>query len=191
MSNIICKPQGVQLTKKDAAFEMIFEEPYYIGLAYTDGKQIQIKKFKNNEIEAGWQELEKLTDYPLITFFEDQRVKQIEKNVDNLCPVILGDSVSAYVAAGEILRLKSKKNKQFTDVFYFKQFAFDKMEQMCPEMFFSYQGRWLMHRIIPYTSAVAFLSREGKFSIINKNSGYTYKKMWYFDTECVKTKSVL
>jgi len=184
MSNIICKPAGVRFSKEEVSFEMIFEEPYYIGVAYADEK-MEVKKFKA-DIEGGWQELERLTDYPFIAFFENQRDKRIENNHNNLCPVILGDS--AYVASGEILGLGKKTRKIFTDVFYFKQFAFEKMEEKHSSLFFSWRGRWLLDQIIPKTSAMAFLNKDGEFSIINEQSGYTYKDMWYFDTDCVNQK---
>lgn len=191
MSNIITKPAGVKFSKEKVSFEMIFDEPYYIGVAYTDGKKIQIKKFVGNNaaLEAGWQELEKLTEYPFIAFFGNKYNKVIEKNNENLCPISLGDC--AYVAAGEILNLRKKTRKQFTDAFYFKQYAFDEMEQACPSLFLHYQGRWLLHRIISRKAAMAFLSKDGKFSVVNHDGGYEFEKMWYFDNDCVNMKTIV
>lgn len=194
MSTLIYKKANTAFIKKEVCFEMVFERPYYMTVAYADGKKVHIEKFKSNtkdksiSIEAGWKKLESLTEYPAIMLFYSGKEHIFEKNINNLPPVIL-ENGSAYISVGTILALQKKSKKLYSDAFFFKDYAFDKMNEMCPNLFFTFHGSWLLKQIIPTYSAMAFIKPDGEVSLIYKEGkSDTFKGMWYFDTLSARQK---
>src|SRR6266478_3270507 len=112
MSILLCKPKGIQLLQKEAEFEMVFERPYYLTFAYSDGEKVHIEKYRDSDMKVAWKKLESLKDNAAIIFFEHKRRKIFEKRSENVPPTRLNDEL-AYIGVGTILTLIKKLRKQY------------------------------------------------------------------------------
>jgi hypothetical protein len=187
MPVIIAKPAKIEFKKKDAEFEMVFEWPYYLTVAYAQDGKVHTKKFQNEEVEQGWTFLESLTKNAFIAFLHDKHQKIYKKNEENLPPIAIHDEL-AYIPAGDILTLSGKTKKEYSDARRMKSFAFEEMEKSNPGIFFTYAGIWLLENIISYLSSIAFIKGDGTVNVLRPNDWDTFKGMRYFDTKTVPKK---
>src|SRR6266446_9999923 len=147
MALLLCKPKGVQLLQKEAEFEMVFEHPYYLTFAYSDGEKVHIEKYKDSDMKIAWKKLESLKNNAAIIFFEHKRRKIFEKYSDNVPPTRLNDEL-AYIGAGTLLNFIKKVRKEYSSSYYFKQFKLDNLLKMDSNIFFSHPMRWFLEKVI-------------------------------------------
>ncbi len=187
MAILLCKPKGVQLLQKETEFEMVFERPYYLTFAYSDGEKVHIEKHKDSDMKEVWKKLESLTDNAVIAFFEHKRRKIFEKYGDNVPPTRLNDSL-AYIGVGTVLNLVKSLRKKYYGSYFYKQFKFDGLLKMDANIFFSHPMCWFLEKVMSEKSAMAFLRADGTISIVNMSNFETFKDMLYFDTVLISKK---
>ena len=174
----IYKPAGVTIPESHLD-EAAWSNPHGAGIAYTDGKQVQIiKGFFDGAITIA-EKLEPLKDVPALVHFRWST--QGLKDATNCHPFLIGKW--AMIHNGIIPKMPV--DKTYSDTWFYSNKKMLSRIKSNPDWPTTEKANRKMVREIG-ASKLAFLHADGRHVIVNEKSGHWKDGVWYSNDSYVR-----